>query len=91
MNRCPITYDLCEEGQKYSQNGLKLLAKSLTNLKDFPFTPKEQIQLASQFAAKLSIQGIQPKLSIKLNVKKEEFEIVEKGGRYIVMAFQTAS
>ncbi len=84
MNRCPITYELCDGGQKYTQKGLKLLSRTLNNLNDFPYTPKEQIQLAAQFAAKLSIQGVQPKLSVKLNVKKEEFEIVEKGGRFIL-------
>lgn len=84
MNRCPITYELCEVNQKYSQKGLKLLARTLRDLKDLPYTPKEQIQLAAQFAAKLSIQGVQPKLSVKLNVKDEEFVIVEKGGMFIL-------
>ena len=83
MNRCPITYELCDD-QKYTQKGLKLLSKSLKNLKDFPYTPKEQIQMAAQLASKLSIQGVQPKLSVILKVKEERFEIVEKGGRFII-------
>lgn len=83
MNRCPITYEFCDD-KKYSQKGLKLLSKSLKDLKDLPYTPKEQIQLAAQFATKLSIQGIQPKLSVILNVEKEEFEIVESGGQFIL-------
>jgi serine/threonine-protein kinase HipA len=83
MNRCPITYELCGV-QKYSVSGLKLLSRKLKNLKNFPYTPKEQIQLAAQFAAKLSIQGIQPKLSVLLNISKEELEIVEKEGKYIL-------
>jgi len=83
MNRCPITYELCGD-QKYSEKGLKLLSRSLKSLKDMPYTPKEQIQLAAQFATKLSIQGIQPKLSVKLNVKKEAFEVVEQGGTFIL-------
>lgn len=83
MNRCPITYELCEN-QKYSMKGLKLISRNLKHLKDFPYTPKEQIQLASQLAAKLSIQGVQPKLSIILNIAKELFEIVEKGGKFIL-------
>jgi len=84
MNRCPITYELCDKDQKYTQKGIKLLSKSLRTLKDFPYTSKEQIQLAAQLAAKLSIQGVQPKLSVKLNIKKEGFEIVEKGGMFIL-------
>src|SRR3989338_3949851 len=83
MNRCPITYELCDQ-QKYSQKGLNLLSRNLKNLKNFPYTPKEQIQLADEYAAKLSIQGVQPKLSVTLNVKNEEFEIVEKRGRFIL-------
>ncbi len=83
MNRCPITYELCGK-QKYSTKGIKLLSKNLKNLKNFPYTFKEQIQLATQLAAKLSIQGIQPKLSINLNVTKEEFEIVERDGKFIL-------
>lgn len=83
MNRCPITYEECED-HKYSERGLKLLSKNLKNLNDFPYTPMEQIFLASQQASKLSIQGVQPKLSVILNVAKEKFEIVEKSGRYII-------
>jgi serine/threonine-protein kinase HipA len=83
MNRCPITYELCGD-QKYTSKGLKLLSKSLKHLKDFPYTPKEQIQMAAQFASKLSIQGVQPKLSVILNVKEEVLKIVEKGGRFII-------
>lgn len=85
MNRCPITYELCGD-QKYSEKGLHLLSKHLDELNDFPYTSKEQLQLASQAAAKLSIQGIQPKLSVKLSVEKKTFEVVEKGGRFILKA-----
>jgi len=83
MNRCPITYESCDN-QKYTQKALKLLSKSLTSLNDFPYTPKEQIQMAAQLASKISIQGVQPKLSVTLNAKKEGFEIVEQGGRFII-------
>lgn len=83
MNRCPITYELCGN-KKYTQKGLQLLSKSLKNLKDFPYTAKEQIQMAARYASKLSIQGVQPKLSVILNVKKEELEVVEKNGRFII-------
>lgn len=83
MNRCPITYELCGN-QKYSLKGIRLLSKVLKQLKDFPFTSKEQIQLASQMASKLSIQGVQPKLSVVLNVKNEEFEVKERGGKFIL-------
>lgn len=83
MNRCPITYERCEPA-KYSKKGLHLLAKELTSLNDFPYTSKEQIQMAVHLAAKLSIQGVQPKLSVILNREKEVFEIVEKKGKFII-------
>ncbi len=83
MNRCPITYELCGD-QKYSQRGLSFFSKNLKNLQDFPYTAKEQILLATQFAAKLSIQGVQPKLSVILNLPKEVLEVVEKRGRYLL-------
>jgi serine/threonine-protein kinase HipA len=84
MNRCPITYEVCLASQKYSKKGLSLLSRNLKNLKPFPYNAKEQVQQALHMAAKLSIQGVQPKLSVKLNVSKENFEIVERGGRYIL-------
>lgn len=83
MNRCPLTYEMCED-QKYSQKGLKALSRNLKRLNDFPFTPEEQIKAALEIGGKLSIQGVQPKLSVVLNVAKNGFEIVEKGGTYIV-------
>ncbi|CDR34236.1 HipA domain-containing protein [Criblamydia sequanensis] len=82
MNRFPITYELSND--LYSPKGLRLLSTSLKNLKKFPYTPIEQIQKAVQYASKLSIQGVQPKLSVALNVKEEEFKIVEKGRRFIL-------
>lgn len=83
MNRCPITYEPCGD-LKYSQTGLQVLSRKLKNFNDFPYTSKEQILLATQLAAKLSIQGVQPKLSVVLNLSKEMFEIVEKGGLYLL-------
>ncbi len=82
MNKCPITYEVCE-GHKYSSKGLKLFSSRLKELHDFPFTAKEQRELALKQASKISIQGIQPKLSVKLNIHKGEFELVEQGGIFI--------
>lgn len=81
MNRCPITYELCGE-KKYSDKGLTQLG--VNKLEDFPYSAKEQVQLAIKLAAKLSIQGVQPKLSAVLNVSKGIFEVVEIGGRFII-------
>lgn len=83
MNTCPITYEPCGD-KKYSDKGLKLLSRKLTNLEDFPFTQEEQLREAAARAPKMSIQGVQPKLSAKLKVKEGIFEVVDKGGEYIL-------
>lgn len=83
MNICPITYQPCGD-KKYSDNGLKLLSRNLTQLKDLPLTQEEQLREAAIRADKMSIQGVQPKLSAKLNVKDEVFDIVDRGGEYIL-------
>jgi serine/threonine-protein kinase HipA len=82
MNRCPITYEECGE-KKYSAEGLKKISPRLQSLKDFPYSADEQVKEAVARAAKMSIQGVQPKLSVRLNIKKQIFEIVDTGGQYI--------
>jgi serine/threonine-protein kinase HipA len=83
MNRCPITYNLCEE-KYYSEKGLKLLSPTLKTLTFLDFTAEELRAEAMQRASKMSIQGVQPKLSATLNIKEGAFEIVDKNGRYIL-------
>jgi len=83
MNKCPITYKEIKEG-KYSQEGLHLLSKNLHALNDFPYTAQEQILLAETMATKLSIQGVQPKLSVNLDTRSNIFKIVQSYGHYIV-------
>ena len=83
MNRCPITYSPCGEN-RYSEKGLKLLAYGLSGISSFEYTAEEQRIEAYNRAAKMSIQGVQPKLSTIINIKEGRFEIVDKGGRYIL-------
>lgn len=83
MNICPITYQQIQSG-KYSKEGIKLLSRNLTSLKDLDYTKEEQLQEAAARATKLSIQGVQPKLSAKINVKKSAFELIDKGGTFIL-------
>jgi len=82
MNRCPISYEECGD-MKYSSKGLKKLSPKLKVLNDFPYSAEEQIKEAVARAVKMSIQGVQPKLSARLNIKNEIFEIADIGGRYI--------
>lgn len=83
MNYCPITYALCGDN-RYSEAGLRLLSPELLYLNDLEYTAEEQRIEAYNRASKMSIQGVQPKLSAKLNVKEGKFDIVDKGGRYIL-------
>jgi serine/threonine-protein kinase HipA len=83
MNRCPITYEDCGE-DRHSQRGLRLLSRKLAGLEDLPYTAAQQRREAIRRAGKMSIQGVQPKLSAVLNVEQSSFEIVESGGRYII-------
>lgn len=82
MTICPISYQRCEGD--YSSDGLKSLSPRLKTLAALPFTAAEQLREAAARASKMSIQGVQPKLSARLNVAKGRFEIVDTGGRYIL-------
>ncbi len=82
MRKCPITYQLSQD--KYSKPGLAKLSPQLSDLQDLPFTAQEQRQEAAALAAKMSIQGVQPKLSAKLSVTKQAFEVVDNGGTFII-------
>jgi len=83
MNCCPITYAPCGEN-RYSNAGLRLLSPELNTLKDLEYTAEEQRKEAYNRASKMSIQGVQPKLSARLNIKENKFEFVDKGGKYIL-------
>lgn len=85
MRICPITYDILEDDEdKYSIKGLHFLSRTLNVLHDFPYTVEEQLHQAQYMASKISIQGVQPKLSIILDVPKKTFDITEKGGTFIL-------
>ena len=83
MNRCPITYSPCGDN-KYSEAGLRLLSPQFISLNDLEYTAEEQRREAYNRATKMSIQGVQPKLSSVLNTKEGKFEIVDTGGKYIL-------
>lgn len=83
MSRCPITCEECGAA-RYSVAGLRLLSPGLTQLIDFPYSAEAQRREAFIHASKMSIQGVQPKLSATLSVKEGVFKIVDRGGRYII-------
>ncbi len=83
MNRCPITYKLCGN-LLYSEKGLRILSPVLKNLALLDYSAEELREEAMIRASKMSIQGVQPKLSAVLNIKHGRFDIVNKYGRYIL-------
>lgn len=83
MNRCPITYEPCGD-QLYSERGLRLLSPSLKLLSPLKYTTDELLAEAFKRAPKISIQGVQPKLSAILNIKEGKFDLVDIHGRYIL-------
>lgn len=84
MSYCPITYQRLTGTEKYSAEGLKLLSKSLTQLNPIPFSQEKLRQEARMRADKLSIQGVQPKVSARLNIAQQSFEIVDNQGTFIL-------
>ncbi len=80
--RCLITYQ--PSPVVYSPESLKRIHRNLSTLDDLPFS-KEKLRLeAAARAEKMSIQGVQPKLSARLNISRGKFEIVDRGGPYIL-------
>lgn len=82
MYKCPITYEWSE--CPYSPKGMRILSSRLKNLKPFSYTSKEQVQKALEMVEKLSIQGVQPKLILDLDIAKEQLIVVEKRGSFIL-------
>ena len=65
MKRCPITYQVIRHDERYSKKGLYLISRHLDTLSPLPFTSQELRQEAASHMTKMSIQGVQPKLSAK--------------------------
>lgn len=84
MKRCLITYEPIAGEGDYSARGLKLLDRNLSSLTSLSYTAAEQRQEALERAGKMSIQGVQLKLSAVLKVKDGCFEVVDRNGRFIL-------
>ena len=84
MARCPITLVEVPDGQTFSSEGLRSLHPRLRHLEPLEISHEEQLRQARLRADKMSIQGVQPKLSAVLDVASGRFRIVDHGGRYIL-------
>lgn len=84
MKYCPITYDEINDKKTYSSRGLKLLSPQLKKLDPLLLDAAEQRENALANVGKMSIQGMQPKLSAQLKIKEGRLEPVENHGHYIL-------
>lgn len=81
---CLITSEPWEGPGPYSPAGLRLLDRRLQSLASLPYTREQLLEEAAARSVKMSIQGMQPKVSTVLKAKEGRMEIVGQGGRYIV-------
>lgn len=84
MKRCPITYEIITDQEDYSQRGLRLLSPQLKKLSPLELSADEQRKEAMARVGKMSIQGVQAKLSAQLKIKEGRFEIVDQYGHFIL-------
>ncbi len=84
MLNCPITLEPVPAGQMYSEAGLKSIHPQLKHLEILQYSNEEQLREVRRRSGKMSIQGVQPKLSAVLSLKKTAFELVDRGGRFIL-------
>jgi serine/threonine-protein kinase HipA len=84
MNHCRITLEEIPDGIRYSRAGLKRLDARLMDIHPLPYTLAQQLEEAAARADKMSVQGVQPKLSAVLRIKESRFEVVDRGGRFIL-------
>ncbi|MDT7858324.1 HipA domain-containing protein [Rubrivirga sp. S365] len=85
LGRCPLTYGPLGSGESlYSAAGLRRLSRTLTHLDPLPFTAARLVQEAAARADRMSIGGVQPKVSAVLRPAEGRFEVVTVGGRWIL-------
>ena len=84
MNFCPITLQPIPDEASFSRVGLRAFHPRLMNLAPLDLSHEEQLRQARLRADKMSIQGVQPKLSALLRLKKGTFEIVDRGGKFLM-------
>ena len=84
MPFCPINLEEISKGTPFSATGLRSLDARLRHLSPLDLSHEEQLRQARLRADKMSIQGVQPKLSGVLNVRAGRLDIVDTGGKFIL-------
>jgi len=83
MNKCPITYEIIEEGL-YSIKGLQKINPKLKMLNLLDFTKEELLAEAELLSEKMSIEGVQPKISAVISVIDSKIKLVGQNGLFII-------
>lgn len=84
-DRCPLTYVPLADGERfYSVAGLRALSPRLESLAPLEFTSEELRHEAAARSDKMSVGGVQPKVSAVLKPSEGRFELVTSGGRYLL-------
>src|SRR3990167_2380222 len=84
MKYCPITYEKISAHENYSKRGLHMLSPQLNNLNPLMLSADEQRKEAIERVGKMSVQGVQTKLSAQLKIKEACFDIVDQRGNFIL-------
>ncbi len=88
MHRCPLTYEELEEGL-YSTRGIRGLNIRLSTLQPLDYTKESLLEEAAARSGKISLEGVQPKLSAILSVPDQRFIVTDKNGKYILKPQQS--
>lgn len=82
--RCLITNEPWDGPGLYSPEGLHTLDRRLESLAPLPYTRQQLLEEAAARSTRMSVQGMQPKVSSILRVREGRMEVVDTGGRFIV-------
>ena len=84
MANCPINLEPLPTDRSYSEAGLKTIHSKLKHLEPLEYSYAAQLKEVRRRSDKMSIQGVQPKLSAVLKLKDSSFALVDRGGRFIL-------
>ena len=84
MANCAINLEPLPAGRSYSETGLRSIHPKLKHLEPLEYTYAAQLAEVRRRSDKMSIQGVQPKLSAVLKLKDSSFALVDRGGRFIL-------
>ena len=84
MANCPINLESLPAGRSYSVAGLRSIHSKLNHLVPLEYSYAAQLAEVRRRSDKMSIQGVQPKLSAVLKLKDSSFALVDRGGRFIL-------